>query len=136
MATVVWLFVTLIITQSYTASLTSMLTVQHLKPVLDNIELLKSENANVGCSMRSFVIRYLVEALNFKNGNIKNFTSTEAYAEALWSGEIAAAFLEVPVAKLFVAKYCKSFIIAGPTYQVGGYGFVSVNVFSLLPPTR
>ncbi|XP_075488672.1 glutamate receptor 2.8-like isoform X2 [Primulina tabacum] len=117
MATVVWLFVALIITQSYTASLTSMLTVQHLKPVLDNIEKLKSENANVGCSMRSFVNRYLVEALNFKNGNIKNFTSTEAYADALRSGEIAAAFLEVPVAKLFVAKYCKSFVIAGPTYQ-------------------
>lgn len=132
-ATVVWLFVALIITQSYTASLTSMLTVQHLKPVLDNIEKLKSENAKVGCSMRSFVNRYLVEALYFKNGNIKNFTSTEAYADALWSGEIVAAFLEVPVAKLFVAKYCKSFVIAGPTYQVGGYGFAFPKGSLLLP---
>ncbi|XP_073124757.1 glutamate receptor 2.6-like isoform X1 [Henckelia pumila] len=132
-ATVVWLFVALIITQSYTASLTSMLTVQHLKPVIDHIEILKSENAHVGCSKRSFVKGYLEEALHFKSENIKNFTSTEAYADALWSGEIAAAFLEVPVAKLFVAKYCKSFVIAGPTYQVGGYGFAFPKGSLLLP---
>ncbi|XP_073124758.1 glutamate receptor 2.6-like isoform X2 [Henckelia pumila] len=109
------------------------LQVQHLKPVIDHIEILKSENAHVGCSKRSFVKGYLEEALHFKSENIKNFTSTEAYADALWSGEIAAAFLEVPVAKLFVAKYCKSFVIAGPTYQVGGYGFAFPKGSLLLP---
>ncbi|KAL7087595.1 hypothetical protein ACP275_13G076300 [Erythranthe tilingii] len=123
MATVVWLFVSLIITQSYTASLTSMLTVQRIEPKIANIEMLKNANAFVGCSKVSFVKTYLTDALGFNSGRIKNFTTPEAYAEALRSGEIAAAFLEIPVAKLFVAKYCKSFVIAGPTYKVGGYGF-------------
>ncbi|KAL2476397.1 glutamate receptor 2 [Abeliophyllum distichum] len=101
MAIVVWLFVTLIITQSYTASLSSMLTVQNLEPKIANIETLKSKNALIGYSQKSFVRAYLEGPLNFKPSNIKNFTSTDEYAQALRSGEIAAAFLEAPVAKLF-----------------------------------
>ncbi|CAI9784238.1 unnamed protein product [Fraxinus pennsylvanica] len=133
MATVVWLFVALIITQSYTASLTSMLTVQNLKPKIANIETLKSNNAVIGHSQRSFVRGYLEGPLDFKSSNIRNFTSIDEYAQALRSGAIAAAFLEAPVAKLFVAKYCKSFTIAGPTYQVGGYGFAFPKGSLLLP---
>ncbi|XP_022848459.1 glutamate receptor 2.8-like [Olea europaea var. sylvestris] len=133
MATVVWLFVALIITQSYTASLTSMLTVQNLEPKIANIETLKSNNALIGYSQRSFVRGYLEGPLGFKSSNIRNFTSTDEYAQALRSGAIAAAFLEAPVAKLFVAKYCKSFTIAGPAYQVGGYGFAFPKGSPLLP---
>ncbi|KAL2476394.1 Glutamate receptor 2.7 [Abeliophyllum distichum] len=123
MAIVVWIFVALFMTQSYTASLSSMLTVQNLEPKIANIETLKSKNALIGYSLKSFVRAYLEGPLNFKPSNIRNFTSTDEYAQALRSGEIAAAFLEAPVAKLFVAKYCKSFTIAGPTFQVGGYGY-------------
>ncbi|XP_022848462.1 glutamate receptor 2.8-like isoform X1 [Olea europaea var. sylvestris] len=134
MATVVWLFVSLIITQSYTASLSSMLTVQNLEPKITNIETLKSNNALIGYSNLSFVRGYLEGPLGFKSSNIRNFTSTDEYALALRSGAIAAAFLEVPVAKLFVAKYCKSFTIAGPTSLVGGYGFViSLSLMKAFP---
>ncbi|CAI9784241.1 unnamed protein product [Fraxinus pennsylvanica] len=132
-ATVVWLFVALIITQSYTASLSSMLTVQNLKPKIANIETLKSNNALIGYSQMSFVRGYLEGPLGFKSNNIRNFTSTDEYAHALRNGTIAAAFLEAPVAKLFVAKYCKSFVIAGPTYQVGGYGFAFPKGSLILP---
>ncbi|KAH6780908.1 hypothetical protein C2S52_012145 [Perilla frutescens var. hirtella] len=123
MATVVWLFVALIITQSYTASLASMLTLQDIEPKIANIEVLKSENAYIGFSKASFVKEYLVGALQFKEDRVKNFTTPDDYAKALRSGDISAAFLEAPVAKLFVAKYCNSFVIAGPIYKVGGYGF-------------
>ncbi|KAI3466073.1 hypothetical protein Pfo_022736 [Paulownia fortunei] len=133
MATVVWLFVALIITQSYTASLTSMLTVQQIEPKIGNIETLKSQNMIIGYSERSFVKSYLEKALHFHHNNIKNFTTVEAFADALRNGEIAAAFLEVPTAKLFVARYCKSFTIAGPTYKVGGYGFAFPKGSPLLP---
>ncbi|CAI9784239.1 unnamed protein product [Fraxinus pennsylvanica] len=132
-ATVIWLFVALIITQSYTASFSSMLTVQNLKPKIANIETLKTNKAVIGYSRKSFVRGYLEGPLGFKSSNIRNFTSTDEYARALRSGAIAAAFLEAPVAKLFVAKYCKSFIIAGPTYQVGGYGFAFPKGSLLLP---
>ncbi|KAL8470072.1 hypothetical protein ACS0TY_032805 [Phlomoides rotata] len=123
MATVVWLFVALIITQSYTASLTSMLTLQNIEPKISSLETLKAQHAYVGYNKRSFVKDYLVTALHFNPDYIKNFTTAEDYSEAFKSGEIAAAFLEAPDAKLFVAKYCNTFTIAGPTYKVGGYGF-------------
>ncbi|CAI9757055.1 unnamed protein product [Fraxinus pennsylvanica] len=133
MTMVVWLFVALIITQSYTASLTSMLTEQNLVPKITNIETLKSKNALIGSSQKSFVREYLEGPLGFKSNNIRNFTTADEHEKALRSGAIAATFLEAPVAKLFVAKYCKSFTIAGPAYQVGGYGFAFPKGSLLLP---
>ncbi|XP_057963620.1 glutamate receptor 2.5-like [Malania oleifera] len=122
-ATVVWLFVALVITQCYTASLTSMLTVQQLEPTTADVELLKNTNANIGYCKGSFVEKYLKDVLHFPHMKLKKFTSPEEYAQALESREIAAAFMEAPLAKLFLAKYCKSFALAGPTYKVGGFGF-------------
>ncbi|CAK9182953.1 unnamed protein product [Ilex paraguariensis] len=107
MAVVAWLFVALIITQSYSANLTSMLTVQRLQPTVADIETLKYSNALVGYARESFVGNYLVEVLQFKIGNCKSYSTIEEYALALRNEEIAAAFLEAPVAKLLLAKYCK-----------------------------
>ncbi|KAG8386378.1 hypothetical protein BUALT_Bualt03G0142600 [Buddleja alternifolia] len=129
--TLLWLaFATLF---SFHANLASMLTVRLIEPKIANIETLKSENAFIGYSKMSFVRGYLEEALHFNPNQIKNYTTPEAYAKALKSGEISAAFLEVPVAKLFVAKYCKSFTIAGPSYKVGGYGFAFPKGSVLVP---
>lgn len=130
---VVWLFVALVITQIYTANLSSMLTVQRLEPTVTDIETLQSSNSMVGYCRGSYLERYLIEVLEFKHNNIKKFSSPEDYAKALRSREIGAAFLEVPAAKLFLAKYCKGFRMVGPTYKVGGYGYVSM--YKILPPS-
>ncbi|KAJ4726395.1 Glutamate receptor [Melia azedarach] len=124
---VVWLFVTLVISQTYTANLTSMLTVQRLEPTVDNIDTLKNSAAIVGYSNVSYVLSYLVDVLQFNQRNLKGYTSPEGYVNDLKSRQIAAIFLDVAVAKIFLAKYCKGFSIAGPTYKVGGLGFVSEN---------
>ena len=124
MATVVWLFVAVIISQSYTASLTSMLTLPRLEPKVANIETLRNSNAVIGHSSKAFVRSYLLNVLHFNPNNIKNFSSFEECAEDLKNGRIAGAFLEVPTSKVFLGKYCKSFMTAGPTYKAGGYGFV------------
>lgn len=121
---VMWLFVALVITQSYTANLASMLTVETLEPTVDDIESLKISKAVVGCSRGAFVANYLEKALGFHTDNIRRITAPEEYAQALRNGEIAAAFLEAPLAKLFLARYCKGFARAGPTFKVGGFGFV------------
>lgn len=125
MTTVVWLFVALVITQTYTANLASILTGSKLEPTISNVESLQKNNAMVGHSNASFVSKYLVDVLHFNPKNMKGYTSPDAYARALKNGDIAAIFLESPVANLFLARYCKLFTIAGPTYKVGGYGFVS-----------
>ncbi|KAD6794514.1 hypothetical protein E3N88_05410 [Mikania micrantha] len=124
MAVIVWLFVALIITQSYTASLASMLTAQRLEPTISTVEALRNMNATVGYCNGSLVNHYLKDVLGFENFNVKSYNSTHRYAEALNSGEIAAIFLEVPSAKVFLAQYCKSFIRTGETFKVGGFGFL------------
>ncbi|CAN8256658.1 unnamed protein product [Cochlearia groenlandica] len=45
---VVWCFVLLILTQSYTATLTSMLTVQELRPTVRHMDDLKKSGVNIG----------------------------------------------------------------------------------------
>nr|POE59593.1 glutamate receptor 2.1 [Quercus suber] len=100
------------------------LHVQKLEASVNDVESLQYGNAVVGCCRGSFVAKYLVDVLRFHKGNIRTYNSPEEYAHALRSKEIAAAFLEVPFAKLFLAKYCKEFITAGPTYKDGGFSYV------------
>ncbi|KAF6175241.1 hypothetical protein GIB67_030459 [Kingdonia uniflora] len=119
-----WLFLVLIVISSYTASLTSMLTVSRFKPSVTDIEFLKRTNAAVGCDANSFIITYLVEVLGFKIENIVNVSSIDDYPEALSSGKLAAAFFVTLHAKVFLAKYCNGFTIAGPSFELGGFGFV------------
>ncbi|KAA8523961.1 hypothetical protein F0562_010608 [Nyssa sinensis] len=87
------------------------------------IETLKNSNAMIGYTNKSFIVNYLVDVLHFNAKHIKIVTTPEGCAQALRNGEIAAVFLEVLVAKLFLATYCNSFIIAGPTYKIGGSAF-------------
>ncbi|KAL7599489.1 hypothetical protein Lser_V15G25074 [Lactuca serriola] len=124
MTTVAWLLAAIIIGQCYTASLTSQLTVKRLIPKVTDFETLKNGNAVVGYGQGAHVASYLVDVLGFKNRNIRPFTSPEGYARALKNKEISAVFLEAPFTKLFLAKYCNSFIAAGPTFGDGGFAFV------------
>ncbi|XP_059637066.1 glutamate receptor 2.9-like isoform X2 [Cornus florida] len=119
---VAWLFVVLIVTQTYTANLSSMLTISRLDP---NVDSLKKSNAVVGCFGSDLVREYLVNVLHFKKENIRNDIDTlSQYLDALKNGSISAAFLEVPYAKLLVKRYCDQLTVTGPTYRFGGFAFV------------
>ncbi|MBA0788566.1 hypothetical protein Gotri_026746 [Gossypium trilobum] len=124
MVVVVWLFVVLVLNSSYTASLTSMLTVKRLGPDVTDIELLKRANLKIGCDGDSFVRTYLEKVLNFKSYNIENVSSEYKYEGEFKSHRIAAAFLELPYGKVFLSHYCKQFTTSTPTYRFGGLGFV------------
>uniref|UniRef100_A0A7N1A7I1 Glutamate receptor n=1 Tax=Kalanchoe fedtschenkoi TaxID=63787 RepID=A0A7N1A7I1_KALFE len=121
---VIWLFVVLVLTSSYTANLSSMLTVPRLQPNWSSIESLKTANLKVGCDGDSFVRKYLVNVLDFKPGNIVNIDSQYEYPAAFQNGKISAAFLELPYEKVFIGKYCKGYTVTTPTYRFGGLGFV------------
>ena len=123
MAAVIWLFVALAITSSYTASLTSFLTNQNSDPPVITVETLIRTGAKVGCNGNSFVVNYLHHVLDFDPQNIVRIYKEDDYPKALRSGQIAAAFLEVPYIKLLLAKNCKGFK-TGESYKVGGFGFV------------
>ncbi|KAF8411017.1 hypothetical protein HHK36_003556 [Tetracentron sinense] len=121
---VVWLFVVLILNSSYTASLSSMLTVQLLKPTVIDIAYLQKNNLTVGVDGYSFVKSYLVDVLKFKPGNIKSVGKEENIPTEFESHNIAAAFLEVPYARVFLSKYCNKYTTIDGTYRFGGLGFV------------
>ncbi|KAI3716951.1 hypothetical protein L1987_68200 [Smallanthus sonchifolius] len=118
----IWLFVMFIITSSYTASLTSMLTLHIPEPRVRDIEWLSKNNAPVGCDPNSFVGNYLTNALNLKN--VINVTHQEKYHEYFERGNIKAAFLELSHKKQFLKEYCNEYTVVGPSYQFGGLGFV------------
>ncbi|XP_011027731.1 PREDICTED: glutamate receptor 2.9-like isoform X2 [Populus euphratica] len=120
---VVWLFVVLILNSSYTASLTSLLTVRRLQPNVTDIEWLKRNSLKVGCDGDSFVRNYLQNVLGFKPENIKNVGSEYNYEGEFESASISAAFLELPYGKVFIGHYCKRYSATTPTYRFGGLGF-------------
>ncbi|KAK1382202.1 Glutamate receptor [Heracleum sosnowskyi] len=121
MVVVVWLFVVLVLTSSYTASLSSMLTVQRLEPKVKDIETINKTNAVVGCDGDSFVKDYLTNVLGLKH--IKTIRNQTDYPSEFEKGNIAAAFLELPYQKVFMQEYCNQYTTVGPTYRFGGLGF-------------
>lgn len=122
----VWLFVALVLTQSFTASLTTLLTLQEIDPTVIDIELLKREGSNIGCNGNSFVAKYLENVYGIPQKNIKKIYSEDDYPRALMSGEIRAAFLQIPQVEVFLAKHCKGFK-KGQILDAGGFGFVSIH---------
>ncbi|KAJ6423653.1 hypothetical protein OIU84_024597 [Salix udensis] len=123
MSGVVWLFVSLIIIQTYTANLTSMLTVQRLEPTVPSVEELLKSNAKVGYCTGSYMTEYLPRVLKFKPDNLMKYRSAEEYFNGFNKKEISAAFIATPYAKLFLGRYCNRFIQIGETYKIGGFGF-------------
>ncbi|KAL5225539.1 hypothetical protein ABZP36_012178 [Zizania latifolia] len=121
---VVWLFVVVVLTTNYTASLSSLLTAQRLEDQAVTAESLRAGGAAVGCTNGSVVARYLQEVLLFPEHRIRRFSSDDDYRRALSSGAVSAAFLRVSHAKLLIAKYCDELMTVGPVYHVAGLGFV------------
>lgn len=119
-----WLFLVLILNSSYTASLSSMLTVQQLRANITNIEWLKKNDMKIGCDGDSFVRTYLVEVEKFKPENIVNISNENNYDPGFKNYSIAAAFLELPYEKVYISKYCKGYSASTPTTRFGGLGFM------------
>lgn len=124
-----WLFVVLILSSSYTASLSSMLTIQRLEPKVKDIEWVRKTNASVGCDGDSFVKDYLRKVLGLEQ--IKTIANQTDYPAEFDKGDIAASFLELPYQKVFMQEYCNQYTTVGPTYRFGGLGFVSYLSFIL-----
>lgn len=126
MVLIVWLFVVLIITSSYTASLTSILTVQQLASSIRGIESLTTSSDLIGFQVGSFAENYLREELNIAKSRLVPLGSPEEYADALERGRVAAVVDERPYVDLFLSTYCR-FQIVGQEFTKSGWGFVSVS---------
>ncbi|KAJ7968663.1 Glutamate receptor [Quillaja saponaria] len=120
----VWLFLVMILTSSYTASLSSMLTVKQLQPNVTDIEWLKRTNSKIGCDGDSFVRTYLEKVQGLKTDNIINVSSEYNYPLEFKNNSIVAAFLELPYEKVFINRYCKGYTSSTPSNRYGGLAFI------------
>ncbi|KAG6515240.1 glutamate receptor 3.4-like isoform X1 [Zingiber officinale] len=122
----VWLFLLMVTTSSYTASLTSLLTIQQLSSPIKGIESLIASNEPIGYQEGSFAQSYLVNALNVHPSRLVSLGSPEAYKESLElgpnNGGVAAIVDELPYVELFLAK-TNGFGIVGQAFTKSGWGF-------------
>ncbi|PRQ24215.1 putative ionotropic glutamate receptor [Rosa chinensis] len=110
---IIWVFVMLILTQSYTASLTSLLTVQQLHPIVTDVRVLLRNGETVGYAENTFVYNVL------RQGSA--------------NGGIAAVVDEIPNMKLFLVKYCSKYTMIGPIFKTDGFAFVFPKRSPLVP---
>ncbi|KAJ9690595.1 hypothetical protein PVL29_012979 [Vitis rotundifolia] len=124
---VVWLFVVFVLTSSYTASLSSMLTARRFEPNVTDVEWLKATKSVVGCDGDSFLRKYLENEIKFTAADIKNISNQYQYPGEFQSGNISAAFLELPHAKVFTNQFCKNYTATQPLNRFGGFAFCSTT---------
>ncbi|XP_075655664.1 glutamate receptor 3.6-like [Castanea sativa] len=123
---IIWLFVVLIINSSYTASLTSILTVQKLSSSVKGIESLINSKDPIGYQQNSYARNYLVEELGIHESRLVPLNMPEDYAKALKEGPrgggVAAVVEERAYVDLFLSTRCE-FSIVGQEFTKAGWGF-------------
>ncbi|KAI3515041.1 hypothetical protein L1887_13790 [Cichorium endivia] len=121
-----WLFVVLIISSSYTANLTSILTVQKLSSPIEGINSLISSKDPIGYQESSFVKNYLVEELGISDTRLVPLNLPQDYEKALNDGPnnggVVAVVDERPYVELFLSTRCQ-FSIVGQEFTNNGWGF-------------
>ncbi|CAM0913476.1 unnamed protein product [Alopecurus aequalis] len=125
---VVWCFVVLILVQSYTASLSSMLTAKMLHPFMKDLDQLRQSGDFVGYQDHSFVRSFLINH-NISESRLRNYTKKEEYAQALRQGSknggVSAIVDEIPYITSFISdgRYKNDFRMLGSIYKTPGFGF-------------
>ncbi|KAK3435460.1 hypothetical protein EUGRSUZ_C00159 [Eucalyptus grandis] len=122
---IVWLFVVLILTSSYTANLSSMLTVHQLQTL--------PNGKAIGFPFNSTVDQTALINLPFKNPYFHLVATVEDYANALRNGSqkggVSAIIDEIPYVKLFLSKYSSQYTMVEPSYNsTNGFGFASLRL--------
>ncbi|KAI4353731.1 hypothetical protein L6164_002662 [Bauhinia variegata] len=105
----VWLGLAFVLMQSYTANLSSILTLNQLKPSHPTIDSLIRDKEDVGYRHGSFIRDLLRDHLHFDESRLKNYSKMEDYRNALNKGTskggIAAMFDELPYIKVLLKKH-------------------------------
>ncbi|WVZ82201.1 hypothetical protein U9M48_029489 [Paspalum notatum var. saurae] len=100
---VMWCFAVLVLVQSYTANLSSMLTVKGLRPSVTSLDQLKRNNSYIGYQEGTFVRSYLLNR-GVKRDRLISYGSQTEYAEALKNGSVSAIADETPYLAYFLTE--------------------------------
>ncbi|XP_073150455.1 glutamate receptor 3.5-like [Henckelia pumila] len=122
-----WLFVVLIVNSSYTASLTSILTVQQLSTGIQGIDSLISSSDPIGVQDGSFAYRYLLDQLNIAESRLLILKRRDDYINFLQlgptGGGVAAVVDELAYIELLLSYTKCEFTIVGQEFTKSGWGF-------------
>ncbi|GLJ29256.1 hypothetical protein SUGI_0577040 [Cryptomeria japonica] len=112
---------TFLLTASYTANLSSLLTTQQIAPLVNGIGDYKLGYHS------SFVGSFLRDKLGIAAKQLGQTSSPQAYEEALSKGAknggVDAILDEIPYVRAFLSGRC-GYSMVGRTYPSGGFGFV------------
>ncbi|KAK1410533.1 hypothetical protein QVD17_37070 [Tagetes erecta] len=126
MVLLLWLFVVLIINSSYTASLTSILTVQKLYSPIKGIDSLMATKDPIGYQENSFVRNYLIAEYGIHESRLVPLSLPEDFEKALKDGPskggVVAVVDERAYVELFLSTRCE-FSIVGQEFTKNGWGF-------------
>ncbi|KAH0749364.1 hypothetical protein KY290_028596 [Solanum tuberosum] len=117
-------------------SLTSMLTAQKIQPTITDLNVLIKRGEYVGYQKGSFV-RGVLKSMKFDSTKFRSYSTLEEYNDALSRGSknggVGAIVDELPYLRLFLNKYCRKYIMVGPTYKTAGFGFAFPKGSPLVP---
>ncbi|XP_004292897.1 PREDICTED: glutamate receptor 2.7-like [Fragaria vesca subsp. vesca] len=128
----IWIFVVLVLTINYQASLTSIYTVEKLEPTSTSIQDLLRKGENIGYIASSYTYEMLKQ-VGFEDSKLRDFGTMEAIHDAFSNGGIAGFVDETPYMNLFLARYCNKYTMIGPIFKTDGFGFVFPKRSPLLP---
>ncbi|KAJ4903428.1 Glutamate receptor 3.7 [Raphanus sativus] len=122
-----WLFLLMVLTASYKAEITSILTVQQLPSTITGIDSLRASEVPIGYQSGTFTFEYLTYSLGMARSRLVALDSPEDYERALKLGPtalggVAAIVDELPYIELFLAERT-GFKIVGDPFMNRGWGF-------------
>ncbi|KAJ9567206.1 hypothetical protein OSB04_003172 [Centaurea solstitialis] len=126
---IVWLFVVLVLTSSYTATLSSLLTIEQLK--------LGSNVNSFGYQYGSVMQEYMVEMLNVNETGMKSYSTLKEQADALTRGSnkggVDAIIDEILYIKEFLTEYPSGYSMLASSTMTNGFGFAFPQGSPLAP---
>ncbi|KAJ9555741.1 hypothetical protein OSB04_010355, partial [Centaurea solstitialis] len=127
---IVWLFVVLILVSSYTATLSSLLTVEQIK--------LASKGSSIGYYPNGSPMHgFMVRKSDFDVTRLKPYSTAEEYADALSRGSkkggVDAIVDEIPYIKEFLMQYPSGYSMVASEAITSGFGFAFPQGSPLAP---
>ena len=126
-AVIVWIFVVLILVQSYTVSLTSLLMVKQLRPTLIDVNQLIKKRLNVGYQKMPFVYGMLKDVISRSSTQSLYFQKKLQWAfhkrKCKWWNHYFLPWNSL--CKTLPRSYCFKYAIVEPTFKTGGFDLVT-----------
>ncbi|GJY20761.1 extracellular solute-binding protein 3 [Tanacetum coccineum] len=114
---VMWLCMIFIVVQIFTATLSSWLTLDQLRPRLP------TSYENAGYQGGSFIKDLIIQRYNCSGERLMVLESYEDFKNALSNGSVNAVFDELPYIDIFLSKYGSEYMKFGPINQESGIAF-------------